>query len=55
LRRTKPCTKNLTGQVVELREKYLANKRTLTLEVMHFLKSWLADHIMATINSTPRS
>jgi len=38
--------KKLTGQVVELRERYLAGNLTLTVEVMLFLKSWLADHIM---------
>ena len=38
--------KTLVGQVVELRQKYLASKLTLSVEVMQFLKSWLADHIM---------
>jgi hemerythrin-like metal-binding protein len=38
--------KKLTGQVAEMREKYLANNLILTVEVMQFLKSWLADHIM---------
>lgn len=38
--------KKLTAQVVELREKYRAGKLTLSMEVMQFLKSWLADHIM---------
>jgi hemerythrin-like metal-binding protein len=38
--------KTLTAQVVDLREKYRANKLTLTLQVMQFLKSWLGDHIM---------
>lgn len=37
---------HLTRQVIDLRDKYRSNKLTLTLEVMHFLKSWLADHIM---------
>jgi hypothetical protein len=31
---------------VELRQKYLPSNLTLTLQVMQFLKSWLADHIM---------
>ena len=38
--------KRLTGQVVELREKYRNNSITLTMEVMRFLKDWLANHIM---------
>ena len=38
--------KRLTGQVVELREKYRNNSITLSLEVMQFLKNWLANHIM---------
>lgn len=36
----------LTSQVVELRERFRASKLTLSVEVMHFLKSWLADHIL---------
>jgi hemerythrin-like metal-binding protein len=36
----------LTKQVIELRDKYRANKITLTLEVMQFLKNWLSGHIM---------
>jgi len=38
--------KTLTGQVVDLKEKYVAGNLTLTLEVMQFLKNWLADHIV---------
>lgn len=38
--------KTLTAQVVDLRQKYASGKLMLTLEVMQFLKSWLADHIM---------
>jgi len=38
--------KRLTGQVVELREKYRNNTITLSVEVMQFLKNWLANHIM---------
>ena len=38
--------RKLTGEVVELRNKYRANKLTLTLDVMKFLKGWLGDHIM---------
>lgn len=36
----------LTAEVIELRDKYRANKVTLTLEVMQFLKNWLSNHIM---------
>jgi hemerythrin len=39
--------KKLTGEVVELREKYHRNTLTITMEVMTFLKNWLAGHIMA--------
>jgi len=38
--------KHLTNQVYELRDKFQAAKLSITIEVMHFLKSWLADHIM---------
>jgi hemerythrin-like metal-binding protein len=38
--------KKLTAQVVELRERYKGGNITLSMEVMQFLKSWLADHIM---------
>jgi hemerythrin-like metal-binding protein len=38
--------KRLTGQVVELREKYKNGGLALTVEVMQFLKNWLANHIM---------
>jgi hemerythrin-like metal-binding protein len=38
--------KKLTVQVVELREKYRSGKLMLSMEVMRFLKDWLADHIM---------
>jgi len=38
--------KKLTGQVLELREKFKAGALTLTMEVMQFLKNWLANHIM---------
>ena len=38
--------KKLTAQVVDLREKFRTGKLTLSMEVMHFLKSWLADHIV---------
>jgi len=38
--------KRLTGQVLELRDKYKKSTLTLTMEVMQFLKNWLANHIM---------
>jgi len=38
--------KRLTGQVLELREKYKNGGLALTVEVMQFLKNWLANHIM---------
>ena len=38
--------KKLTAQVVELQEKYRGGRLMLTVEVMQFLKNWLADHIM---------
>ncbi len=38
--------KRLTAQVIGLREKYHGGTLALTLEVMQFLKNWLADHIM---------
>lgn len=37
---------SLTQQVVDLLNKYRVNNLILTLEVMQFLKRWLADHIM---------
>ena len=36
----------LTKEVSDLRDRYRANKLTLTLDVMRFLKSWLSDHIL---------
>ncbi len=38
--------KKLTAQVVDLQEKQRAGRLMLTVEVMQFLKNWLADHIM---------
>jgi len=38
--------KKLTAQVVDLCEKHRSGQLMLTVEVMLFLKSWLADHIM---------
>jgi hemerythrin-like metal-binding protein len=35
----------LTRQVIELRDRYRASKLALTVEVMQFLKNWLAGHI----------
>jgi len=36
----------LTAQVMELRERFRSSKLTMSVEVMQFLKSWLADHIL---------
>lgn len=36
----------LTREVAELRDRYRINNLTLTLDVMKFLKNWLADHIL---------
>jgi len=36
----------LTGEVKELRDRHRGSQLTLTLDVMKFLKSWLADHII---------
>ncbi|SPF36048.1 Hemerythrin-like metal-binding protein [Candidatus Sulfopaludibacter sp. SbA4] len=38
--------KRLTGQVCELRDKFRGGKVTISMEVMKFLKDWLADHIL---------
>ncbi|MGA3016355.1 MAG: bacteriohemerythrin [Bryobacteraceae bacterium] len=37
---------DLTRQVVELRDKFRASKLALSVEVMQFLKNWLASHIL---------
>jgi hemerythrin-like metal-binding protein len=37
---------DLTRQVIELRDKFRASKLTLSIEVMQFLKNWLASHIL---------
>jgi hemerythrin-like metal-binding protein len=39
--------KKLASQVYELRDKLRAGKITVTIETMHFLKSWLSDHILS--------
>ena len=36
----------LTRQVLELREKFRSSKLAITIEVMQFLKRWLASHIL---------
>jgi hemerythrin-like metal-binding protein len=36
----------LTAQVVELQQRFRSSKIIMSLEVMQFLKSWLADHIL---------
>jgi hemerythrin-like metal-binding protein len=38
--------KKLTGQVVELRERFRSARLTMSVEVMQFLKNWLANHIL---------
>jgi len=37
---------DLTRQVVELRDNFQAGKLMITLDVMRFLKRWLASHIL---------
>ena len=37
---------DLTRQVVELRDKFQTSKLALSIEVMQFLKNWLANHIL---------
>jgi len=39
--------KRLTAQVIELRDKFKAGKVTISMEVMKFLKDWLAEHILS--------
>lgn len=39
--------KRLTGEVVGLRDKFKNGKVTVSMEVMKFLKDWLANHIMS--------
>jgi hemerythrin len=36
----------LTQQVAELQERFRAGKLTLSVQVMQFLKEWLANHIL---------
>jgi hemerythrin-like metal-binding protein len=36
----------LTGEVIELRNKFHSDKLTMSIEVMQFLRDWLAGHIM---------
>jgi len=36
----------LTSQVIELRDRFRSSQLALSVEVMQFLKSWLADHIL---------
>jgi len=38
--------RRLTQQVQDLREKSRSGRLIITVEVMHFLKNWLANHIM---------
>lgn len=38
----------LTQQVHELRDRFAAGKPAITMEVMTFLKDWLAEHIQQT-------
>ena len=39
--------KRLTSQVRELRDRYRGGKLAMSMEVMQFLKEWLANHIMS--------
>jgi hemerythrin-like metal-binding protein len=37
---------NLTRQVIEMRDKFRTSQLALSVEVMYFLKDWLASHIL---------
>jgi hemerythrin-like metal-binding protein len=37
----------LTGQVLDLQTKLNSGRMMVTMEVMQFLKTWLADHILS--------
>ncbi len=37
---------DLTRQVVELRERFQSSQLTLSIDVMHFLRDWLSNHIL---------
>jgi len=39
---------NLKKQVYDLRNELRSGKMTVTMEVMHFLKNWLANHILGS-------
>jgi hemerythrin len=47
LREHQQLHQKLTSQVYELRDKFRAGKITVTIETMHFLKSWLSGHILS--------
>ncbi|HLN08650.1 MAG TPA: bacteriohemerythrin, partial [Xanthobacteraceae bacterium] len=36
----------LTAQVCELRDRFQSGKLAISMEVLRFLKDWLADHIL---------
>ena len=37
---------DLTRQVIELRDKFKSSHLVLSIEIMHFLRDWLATHIL---------
>jgi hemerythrin len=39
--------KKLAGQVKDLRDRVMGGKALVTVEVMQFLKDWLANHVMS--------
>ena len=40
--------KKLTEDVLKLKDKFEKGEAGITIEVMHFLKNWVADHIEKT-------
>jgi hemerythrin-like metal-binding protein len=38
--------RKLAEQVLELQRKFAAGKLTITMEIMHFLRDWLDNHIL---------
>ena len=42
----KKSHQKLTAQVFELQNKFKYNRESISVEVLHFLRHWLTDHIM---------